>query len=172
MIQKKKDSKNIFNEKNSNSNDNEDEFKKKIKEALNKEDKQKSIEVFLIISILIFLGLIALGVLYNYSIILDINEDKQNIILICYSAMLRTLYNGVTYFLREFTLVNFNMSEEYQNYTYYEYPVYKGDADTLRTFMREKLRILYMQSNNMLYLLTSFDLNFHKMLLIFWRIMK
>ena len=71
--------------------------------------------------------------------------------------MLRTLYNGVTYFLREFTLVNFNMSEEYQNYTYYEYPVYKGDADTLRTFMREKLRILYMQSNNMLYLLTSFD---------------
>ena len=154
---KKKDSKNIFNEKNSNSNDNEDEFKKKIKEALNKEDKQKSIEVFLIISILIFLGLISLGVLYNYSIILDINEDKQNIILICYSAMLRTLYNGVTYFLREFTLVNFNMSEEYQNYTYYEYPVYKGDADTLRTFMSEKLRILYMQSNDMLYLLTSFD---------------
>ena len=144
MIQKKKDSKNIFNEKNSNSNDNEDEFKKKIKEALNKEDKQKSIEVFLIISILIFLGLIALGVLYNYSIILDINEDKQNIVLICYSSMLRTLYNGVTYFLREFTLVNFNMSEEYQNYTYYEYPVYKGDADTLRTFMREKLRILYL----------------------------
>ena len=71
--------------------------------------------------------------------------------------MLRTLYNGVTYFLREFTLVNFNMSEEYQNYTYYEYPVYKGDADTLRTFMSEKLRILYMQSNDMLYLLTSFD---------------
>ena len=34
--------------------DNEEEFKKKIKEALNKEDKQKSIEVFFIISILIF----------------------------------------------------------------------------------------------------------------------
>ena len=47
--------------------DNEEEFKKKIKEALNREDKQKSIEVFLIISILIFAILIALGVLYNYN---------------------------------------------------------------------------------------------------------
>ena len=154
---KKKDSKIIFNDKNSNSYDNEDELKKKIKESLNKEDKQRSIEVFLIISIIIFIALIALGVLYNYSIILDINEDKENIILICYSAMLRTIYNSVSYFLREFTLVNFLMPNEPNNCNYTQYPVYRNNITQLRNFMREKLRILYMQSNNMLYLLTSFD---------------
>ena len=62
--------------------------------------------------------IIALGVLYNYSIILDIKEDKQNIVLICYSAMLRTIYNGVTYYLREFTLVNFLMSNKTNNVEY------------------------------------------------------
>ena len=66
MIQRKKIQK-IFlmTIKKSSMTDNEEEFKKKIKEALNKEDKQKSIEVFFIISILIFAILIALGALYN-----------------------------------------------------------------------------------------------------------
>ena len=155
---KKKDSKNIFDDdKKSSLADNEDEFKRKIKEALNKEDKQKSIEVFLIISILIFAFIIALGVLYNYSIILDINEDKQNIVLICYSAMLRTIYNGATYLLREFTLVNFLMPNRTKYVNYTQYPLYRNNRTILLKFMREKLRTLYMQSNNMLYILTSFD---------------
>ena len=71
--------------------------------------------------------------------------------------MLRTIYNSVSYFLREFTLVNFLMPNEPNNCNYTQYPVYRNNITQLRNFMREKLRILYMQSNNMLYLLTSFD---------------
>ena len=154
---KKKNSNNIFHKKSSLA-DNEDEFKKKIKEALNKEDKQKSIEVFFIISILIFIILIVLGVLFNYNIILDIKEDKENVVLICYSAMLRTIYNGVSYYLREFTLVNFLMPNKTNNIKYNQYPVYKGNRTRYLQFMREKLRSFYMQTNDMLYLLTSFDI--------------
>ena len=155
---KKKSSNNLFDgDKKSSFVDNEDEFKRKIKEALNKEDKQKSIEVFLLISTFIFAILIALGILYNYNIILDINEDKQNIILICYSSMLRAIYNSVSYFLREFSIVNFLMPNNKNNLNYTQYPVYRNNRTVYLKFMREKLRNLYLQSNDLLYLLTSFD---------------
>ena len=71
--------------------------------------------------------------------------------------MLRTIYNGVTYYLREFTLVNFLMPNKTNNVEYTQYPVYRNNRTKLREFMRKKLRILYMQSNDMLYMLTSFD---------------
>ena len=155
---KKKNSNNIFEgDKKSSLADNEEEFKRKIKKALNKEDKQKSIEFFLFISTFIFAILITLGVLYNYSIILDINEDKQNIILICHSSMLRTIYNSVSYFLREFSIVNFLMPKNKNNLNYTQYPVYRNNRTAYLKFMRGKLRNLYMQSNEILYLLTSFD---------------
>ena len=155
---KKKNSNNIFEgDKKSSLIDNEEEFKRKIKKALNKEDKQKSIEFFLFISTFIFAILITLGVLYNYSIILDINEDKQNIILICHSSMLRTIYNSVSYFLREFSIVNFLMPKNKNNLNYTQYPVYRNNRTKYLKFMGGKLRNLYMQSNDILYLLTSFD---------------
>ena len=155
---KKKNSNNIFEgRKRSNHVDNEEEFKRKIKKALNKEDKQKSIEIFLLISTFIFAILIVLAVLYNYGIIIDINEDKQNIILICYSSKLRTIYNSVSYFLREFSIVNFLMPNKKNNLNYTQYPVYRNNRTAYLGFMREKFRNLYMQSNDILYLLTSFD---------------
>ena len=154
---RKKESKSIFEaDKKSNAAD-EDEFKKKIKEALNREDKQKSIQVFFILSFLIFAILITLGILFNYNIIRDIKLDKENIELICQASMLRTLYNSASYFLREFTLVNFLMPDSKKNINYTMYPVYKNNRTKYLQFMSAKLRELYIQSNDLLYTLTSFD---------------
>ena len=155
---KKKESKIIFDEeKKSNLTDNEDEFKRKIKESLNKEDKQKSIEIFLIISVIIFVLLIVLGFLYNYNIIKEIKEDKENVILICYSAMLRTNFNSVAYFLREFTLMNFVMPNTRNNVNYTEYPVYQNNKSRFLSFMKTKIKNIYIHSNDLLYLLSSFN---------------
>ena len=154
----KKGSKNIFDDNKSTLSDNEEEFKIKIKESLNKEDKQKSIEVFFILSLIIFALLIALGIFFNYEIINDIEKNQENIVLICYSAMLRTLYNGVSYFLREFTLVNFLMPNITNNVNYTDYPVYQNDRTKYLEFMKEKLKSYYIESNDILLLLSSYDI--------------
>ena len=154
----KKSSKNIFDDNKSTLSDNEEEFKKKIKESLNKEDKQKSIEVFFILSLLIFALLIALGIIFNYGIINDIEKNKENIVLICYSAMLRTIYNGVSYFLREFTLVNFLMPNKTNNVNYTYYPVYRNNRTKYLDFMKEKIRNYYIESNEILLLISSYDI--------------
>ena len=55
------------NEKRANNlEDNTKELENKIKESLNQEDKQKSIEIFLIISIISLLILIIIGIISNY----------------------------------------------------------------------------------------------------------
>ena len=162
---KKKESKIIFDDdKKTSLNDNEDEFKRKIRESLNKEDKQKSIEVFFIISIIIFILLIMLGVLFNYNIIQEIKGDKENVILICYSAMIRINYNTISYFLREFTLINFimpNVSNS-NNVNYTQYPVYKNDKTSYHHFMKNKIRNIYIQNNDLLYLLSSYNIELSK----------
>ena len=154
---RKKETKRMFDaDKKSNLVD-EDEFKKKIKESLNKEDKQRSIEVFFFLSFLIFALIIGLGILFDYNIMRQIGEDKENVVLICYSAMLRTIYNGVSYFLREFTLVNFLLPNTTNITGYTMYPVYRNNRSRYLQFMRGKIKDLYMESNDLLYLLTSFD---------------
>ena len=156
---KKKESKIIFDEDKKNSlNDNEEEFKRKIKEALNKEDKQKSIEVFFIISLIIFIFIILLGVLFNYNIISEVKGDKENVVLICYSAMLRINFNAVSYFLRELTLINFIMPNVSNNVNYTQYPVFRNDRIGYHHFMKNKIRNIYIQNNELLYLLSSYDL--------------
>ena len=156
---KKKATKSIFEEDNKkNLADNEDEFKKKIKESLNKEDKQKSIEVFLFLSIIIFLLIVALGIFFNYSIIYEIDDDKENMELICDSALLRTLYNAVSYFLREFTLVNFLMPDVKNNVNYTKYPVYEGDRVKYIEFMKEKITNLYIDTNSLVYAISSYGI--------------
>ena len=154
----KKGSKNIFDDNKSTFSDNEEEFKKKIKESLNKEDKQKSIEVFFILSVIIFALLIAIGIIFNYRITNDIEKNQENIILICYSAMLRTAYNGVSYFLREFTLVNFLMPNKTKNVNYTYYPVYRNNRTKYLEFMKEKIKNYYIESNDILLLLSSYDI--------------
>ena len=154
----KKNSKNIFDDSKSTLSDNEEEFKKKIKESLNKEDKHQSIEVFFILSILIFALLIASEVIFNYRIINDIEENKENIVLICYSAMQRMIYNGVSYFLRELTLVNFLMPNKTNNVNYTSYPLYRRNRTKYLEFMREKIKKYYLESNNILLLLSSYDI--------------
>ena len=154
----KKGSKNIFEDNKSNLSDNEEEFKKKIKESLNKEDKQKSIEVFFILSLIIFALLIVLGILFNYYIINIIEKNQENIVLVCHSAMLRTLYNGVSYFLREFTLVNFLMPNVTNNVNYTLYPVYRNNRTKYLKFMKDKIKKYYIESNDILLLLSSYDI--------------
>ena len=154
----KKD-KNIFEEKKlSNMADNEAEFKKRIQESLNKEDKQKSIEVFLIVSIIIFAALMAIGALSYYYVILQVNENKKNITLICLSAKLRTLFNNVIYFFREITLVNFIVPNVKNMVQYIKYPLHQEKIEAYRNFIKGKLENLYVETNEIIDNLNSFEI--------------
>ena len=76
---------------------------------------------------MILLVLLAIGIVVNYYIITQINDDASNIHLICYSAELRTYYNLAVYYLRELTLVNFLVPKYSTLENYTQYPEYAGD---------------------------------------------
>ena len=135
--------------------DNAKELENKIKESLNQEDKQRSIEIFFLISVLILLVLLAIGIVVNYYIITQINDDASNIHLICYSAELRTYYNLAVYYLRELTLVNFLVPKYsiLENYT--QYPEYVGDRLAYIEFLRSKIQNIYIETHVLTEFLTS-----------------
>ena len=150
------------NEKKNNNNnsqvDNVKDLENKIKEALNQEDKQKSIEIFLIISIISLLVLLAMGIIGNYYIISQIKDDTSNINLICYSAELRTFYNAAVYYLRELTLVNFIVPtySNLENYT--SYPEFVGNRSEYIKSLRAKIQNIYIETHVLTESLTSSDI--------------
>ena len=162
---RKKSSQVELNENKENNNekrkilvDNTKELENKIKESLSQEDKQKSIEIFLIISIICLFILIIIGIISNYYIITQIKKDINNIHLICYSAELRTFYNVAVYYLRELTLVNFELPNNSSLEKYYEYPEYKNNRQGYISSLSEKIRNIYIESHVLTESLTSVDL--------------
>ena len=138
--------------------DNAKDLENKIKEALNQEDKQKSIEIFLIISIISLLVLLAMGIVGNYYIISQINDDKSNIHLICYSAELRTYYNAAVYYLRELTLVNFLLQNDTNLEKYKAYPKYVNNRKEYIESLRAKIQNIYIETHVLTESLTSSEI--------------
>jgi len=143
-------------------NDNEIDLEQKIRESLNQEDKQKSIFIFLITSLINVLILIAIGVALNYYIIKQIKIDIDIINLICYSTELRTFYNFAVYYLRELTLVNFLLPDDIINDRYTSYPAYRGNRTRYREYLRDIINDLYVETQFLTESLTSFDIPFSK----------
>ena len=144
--------------KNSNLIDNAKDLENKIKESLNQEDKQKSIEIFLLISLVSLLVLLAIGVVANYYIISQINDDVSNIHLICYSSELRTYYNLAVYYLRELTLVNFILPSDLKLTTYEQYPEYENNSTEYVNSLINKIQNIYIETHVLTESLTSVDI--------------
>ena len=138
--------------------DNEKELENKIKEALNQEDKQKSISIFLIISVINLLILICVGILVNYYIMSKIDDDIDNIHLICYSAELRTFYNVAVYYLRELTLVNFLLPKYLKNEEYTVFPEYKNNKTQYVKSLLSKIEKIYIETHNLTESINSVDI--------------
>lgn len=157
------DEENVAKEKNQKIlNDNEIDLEKRIRESLNQEDKQKSIFIFFITSLINVLILIAIGIVLNYYIIKQIQIDISIINLICYSTELRTLYNFAVYYLREITLVNFLLPDDIINDRYTSYPAYRGNHTRYMQYLREILNEIYVETHFLTESLTSFDIPFSK----------
>ena len=149
---------NINEKKNKNLIDNVKDLENKIKESLNQEDRQKTIEIFLIISVIALLIILAIGIVSNYYIISQIKDDISNIHLICYSAELRTFYNAAVYYLRELTLVNFLLQNDTKLEMYTEYPQFKGNRLGYISFLRSKIQNIYIETHVLTESLTSNDI--------------
>ena len=157
------DEENIEKEKNKKIlHDNKIDLEEKIRESLNQEDKQKSIFIFLITSLINVLILIAIGIALYYYIINQIQIDIGIIDLICYSVDLRTLYNFAVYYLREITLVNFFLPDDIINDRYTSYPVYRGNRTRYIKYLKDKINEIYAETHFLTQSLTSFDIPFSK----------
>ena len=154
--------KNEKTEKNENKNiiDKRKELEYKIKAALNQEDKQILIQIFLIISLISLLILIFAGVITNYFIIHEINNFKNYIELICYSSELRLFYNAAVYYLRELTLVNFVPPKNKINDSYIKYPEYSYNKTKYRRSLKDKIYNIYNYSHSLTESLISANIDF------------
>ena len=142
--------------------DNKIDLEEKIRESLNQEDKQKSIFIFLITSLINVLILIVIGIALNYYIINQIKIDIGIINLICYSIELRTLYCFAVYYLRELTLVNFFLPDDIINDRYTSYPAYRGNRTRYIKYLRDTINDIYVETHSLTQSLTSFDIPFSK----------
>jgi len=145
-----------------NLNNNEIDLEQKIRESLNQEDKQKSILIFLITSLINVLILITIGVGLNIYIIKRSQIEINIINLICYSTELRTFYNIAIYYLRELTLVNFLIPDDLINDRYTSYPAYRGNRTRYLKFLDEIINDIYIETQFLTESLTSFDIPFSK----------
>ena len=125
------------------------ELEYKIRAALNQEDKQILIQIFLFISLISLLILIFAGIITNYFIIHEINNFKSYIELICYSSELRLFYNAALYYLRELTLVNFVPPKNKINDSYIKYPEYNYDKARYRKSLKDKIYNIYNYSHSL-----------------------
>ena len=146
------------NEVNGKLNNNGKELENKIKEALNQEDKQRTIHIFLTISLVELSLLIIMGIIFNYYILSKIKNDIDNIHLICYSAQLRTLYNVAVYYLRELTLVNFLLPNNSMNEKYIQYPEYRNNSSEYIKSLRNKINNIYVETHLLTESLTSVEI--------------
>ena len=140
--------------------DNKIDLEEKIRESLNQEDKQKSIFIFLVTSLINVLILIAIGIALYIYIINQIQIDIDIINLICYSTELRTLYNFAVYYLREITLVNFLLPDDIINERYTSYPAYRGNRTIYIKYLRNIITEIYAETHSLTQSLTSFDISF------------
>ena len=125
------------------------DLENKIKTALNQEDKQILIQIFLIISLISLLILIFAGIITNYFIIHEINNFKNYIKMICYSSELRLFYNAAVYYLRELTLVNFVPPKNKINDSYIKYTEYSDNKTKYRSFLKDKIYNIYKYSHSL-----------------------
>ena len=141
--------KNNDNKENKDTIDKRKELEYKIKIALNQEDKQILIQIFLIISLISLLILIFFGILINYFIINEINNFKGYIKLICYTSELRLFYNQAVYYLRELTLVNFVPPKNKINDSYIKYPEYSDNKTNYIRSLKDKIYNVYNFSHTL-----------------------
>ena len=158
LNQNSENNNNNNNKINNNKIENGEDLQNRIKESLNQEDKQKPILIFSIISFINDSLLIAVGVLVNYFIICRIKNDINNIHLICYSAELRTFYNLAVYYLRELTLVNFNLPNNTLNEEYTQYPDFLGNKTGYIQALIDKINNIYVETHTLTASLTSVDI--------------
>ena len=98
------------------------EKEKKIKEALNKKDKQHSIKKFFLSSIFSLFLLYIIGGVNLYMYLEEVSNDKENIKLICNSYDLKFHFNSAVYYIRELTLLNINNITNIENGEYTGFP--------------------------------------------------
>ena len=109
------------------------EKEKKIKEALNKKDKQHSIKKFFLSSIFSLFLLYIIGGVNLYMYLEEVSNDKENIKLICYSYDLKFQFNSAVYYVRELTLLNINNITKIENGEYTGFPAH--DKENYTSFL-------------------------------------
>ena len=135
-----------ININNSNNIVNEKELiKKKIYEALNKHKEEPPIKKLKIISLFCFLFMIVIGSITVYLDLEFIGKIKRNLNLVKNTILIKYCSFISVYYLRELTLLNFNI-KEIDDVEYINIPS-KSKSDYLK-FIKEELLKLFLENQS------------------------
>jgi len=132
---------------NHNINYKEQEIYNRIENALNKNDKENLIIKFLILMLLTTAILLAIAGFLLYFILNNLDNIKNNILLIVYSTHLRHYTNMAIYYTREIVVLNLNKNQSYNIYN--NFPFRENRTEYLNNITNNLKEIFFEGHKNM-----------------------
>ena len=138
-------------------NNKEKEMYKKIENALSKNDREKVITRFFILILITSFILFGLSSHILYYITSNLDDIKNNLLLIIYSANIRHYTNMGIYYVREMTLLSMNIS----NKIYSQYPT-TNKRTVYFNEIKENLKKTFFSGHNNIELLMGLNVKISK----------
>ena len=124
------------------------EIYKRLENELNKNDKEKILTRFIIVTLLSSLISIGICIFVLYFILSNLSNLKNNLLLICYSINLRHYTNMGIYYVREKALLILNTNNS-NNTLYTNFPIILNRTDYMQNVTDNLKKVFFAGHQNM-----------------------